>query len=176
MQQTITTKQYNRWLKLASVVAEGNNYYAEEILQELMVKIVLKLQSQPSFEITENYIFSSLKNRYINMMRKEINTSKMKCFYKDSTSNIIKINGEMINNQEEYTYDIENDLTTDKKKQVMENIALKLNYFDKQLYILHFIKGVSQRQISRESELTLAIIHERIKKIKNKIKEEYGTE
>jgi len=55
-----------------------------------------------------------------------------------------------------------------------ESIVLTLRSHEQKLYTLHFIHGISQRQISRETGIGLSAINKRIVKIKNKIKEHYN--
>jgi DNA-directed RNA polymerase specialized sigma24 family protein len=53
------------------------------------------------------------------------------------------------------------------------NIYDSLNTFDKQLYFVHYVKGISQRQISRETGIKLGVIQYRFKMIKEKIINDY---
>jgi RNA polymerase sigma factor (sigma-70 family) len=67
------------------------------------------------------------------------------------------------------------DDTTQEKLDCITNTILNLNQFERKLYQLHFIYGLSQRKIAREISVSHLTINQRINKIKQKIKDNYGT-
>jgi len=69
---------------------------------------------------------------------------------------------------------IKNDNETQKKIDCITNTILNLNQFERKLYQLHFIYGLSQRKIAREIDVSHLTINQRINKIKQKIRDSYG--
>jgi DNA-directed RNA polymerase specialized sigma subunit len=61
------------------------------------------------------------------------------------------------------------EVETQNKLNTITNVYDQLNQFDKQLYYVHYVKGISQRQISRETGIKLGVIQYRFKMIKEKI-------
>jgi DNA-directed RNA polymerase specialized sigma24 family protein len=63
----------------------------------------------------------------------------------------------------------EEEIEIQTKLNTITNVYDQLNQFDKQLYYVHYVKGISQRQISRETGIKLGVIQYRFKMIKEKI-------
>jgi len=167
----LTARQYRHWRIKALVVAEGDEYFADETLHYFLNKLQKKVEAEPEFEVNDNYVFIGLRNTYLYLMGKENTKRKNSKSYFDfvtSDSDGLDVTSE----------EIEEELL---KKQVQDNkldaikIVFKtlLNPFEQKLYKIHFEEGLSQRQMARQSGLSLAIIHYRIKIIKNKIKDYY---
>lgn len=159
----LTNKDYDRYRKLALVIAENDEYYADEILHTTIEKII-KAKKMP--EITDDYIFRSLKNNYIQMMINE--------------NNRIRKEGELsLYNDLTVTSDSQleelkiKDIEITEKLNLVSNMSEELNCFDQKLFYLHLVKGISQRQIARESGIGIITIHKRLKGIKDNIKNTY---
>jgi len=146
------TRQYNKWLKLALVIAKGNKFIAEEVLHIVLLELLLKFDIN---NVTDNYVFMAIKNRYLSYLKAE---SK----HQDFNLSLDK--------EDEYNYvegDYDNQLNLTKK------VLHDLSPADKQIFTLHFTRGFSQRKISRELGLRLYHVISRVKRIKQLIKEDY---
>jgi DNA-directed RNA polymerase specialized sigma24 family protein len=65
----ITDQQYNKWLKLSIVICT-NKQTAKDVLHELLITIIENDIEKE--KLNDNYIFISLRNRYL----KHINSEK----------------------------------------------------------------------------------------------------
>jgi RNA polymerase sigma factor (sigma-70 family) len=160
----ITNKQINRYKVQAMVIANENHYYADEILSKVMQKIMKKMEATPEFVLTDNFVFISLRNAYIDMLRAEKVQNNKKTF---------------LIHKDEYETDIEELKEVHRVKDNKLNAITKtydevLNSFEQKLYYLHFVRALSQRQISRDTGIGLMTINNRINKIKTKIREYYA--
>lgn len=163
----IDERTYNRWLKLSKVVC-SDNQMAEDLLHDLLVNLIEKWRCQeiaeetlPDFnkkfpDITDNYIFIALRNRFLGHLHK---SNKSRDEWVDT--------GEV----EETQNHLEVEWETQSKLHSIENVVLSLRSYEQKLYTLHFIHGISQRQIARETGIGLSAINKKILKIKQKIKE-----
>lgn len=155
----ITDKDYKRWLNM-SVIICGNKEVAEDILQELLLNLLEKNNSH--INVLDNYIFISLKNRYINFNKKDKKTIKE----------------ELIEVQDDFTNDdldclIQKNIEDQEKIDCITKTILKLPSYDRKLYQLHFIWGLSQREIAKKIGISHMTINMRVNKIKEKIRNNY---
>jgi RNA polymerase sigma factor (sigma-70 family) len=151
----IDQKKYNRWLNYANVIC-GNKDKARDVLQEFCLKILEK--ETPEDKLNDNYVFISLRNTWLSMTK--IN-NKFSFETPPETLQDEDIDHEFI-----YS-------TIKEKHQVIEEVLNSLQPYERQLYVLHFIYGISQREIGRETGIGIGPIFKRIKKIKTKINENY---
>ena len=158
----ITEKDYERYKVFSRIICGGNNYYSDEVLGRLMIKFIKNEIEIPN----DNYVYASIRNMYRDILDNEK-------YHKNKTSSSTTTYIENIEDLSE-SYDYKEDIEIEYKKRSIENICMNLDIFHKQLYVEHFIKGLSQREISRRTNINLSVIHNRIKIIKNKIKEEYN--
>ena len=160
----ITTNDIKRWTKLSRVITSGDDYVSQEILSTFLETISKKINTDPTFTFTDNYVFISLKNININYHNK----NKKNIHWEDYNQ------VEIIN--EDYNYSDDHKLTNDNydKLNIIKDVVDTLGYFDNKLYDLHYVKGIPQRQIARDTDIQLSVIHYRLSKIKTKIKETYN--
>jgi RNA polymerase sigma factor (sigma-70 family) len=160
----ITDKDIKRWHKLSNVITSGDDYISGEILSTFLETITKKMKSDPTFIFTDNYVFISLKNININYHTKNKRNQNWED-YNEYDSEI-----------EEYDYNNDKKVTkeTYDKLNSIDKVVSKLGYFDSKLYELHYVNGVPQREIARKTDIQLSVIHYRLSKIKNKIREVYG--
>lgn len=157
-------KNYNKWLKFSKIIT--NNKSADDLLQDFVLIILEK--KIPNEKLTDNYVFVSLKNMFLTRIKKK------------------KIEIEELDQEKENSVLIENYLSVELKEElisddsIMQNkidviteTVLSLNQFERKLYQLHFIYGLSQRKIAREIGVSHLTINQRINKIKQKIKDNY---
>lgn len=157
---SIDDKCYKRWLNMSRVIT--NNKDADELLQELILKIIEnKIDGD---KLNDNYIFISLKRSFINN-RKKISNKQKKEVENLEMEDIIDIEDiEMI---------IENNLKDQDKLDIISKTILKLPSYDMKLYQLHFIWGLSQREIAKRIGVSHMTINMRVNKIKSMIQENY---
>jgi DNA-directed RNA polymerase specialized sigma subunit len=167
----LSPKQYRHWRIKALVVAEGDDYFADETLHYFLNKLQKKVEGEPNFDVNDNYVFIGLRNTYLYLMGKESTKRKNSKAYFDfvtSDSDGLDVTSEEI--EEEL---LKKQIQDDKLYAIKRVFDTILNSFEQKLYKIHFEEGLSQREMARQSGLSLAIIHYRIKIIKNKIKDYY---
>jgi RNA polymerase sigma factor (sigma-70 family) len=165
----ITNEKFKHYRHLARVIA--NSYEeAEELLQDTMVRLC-ELNLPPE-KNNDNYIFITMKRLYINKKNKEKVRSKIR-------SHSLEFNDDLYDSQTEEsnlgTLQQEDDIKQD-KLDLIGKVYDSLPTHDKQLFYLHFIEGISQRRISRETGLGVMPIFYRVQKIKSKIREQYNNQ
>jgi RNA polymerase sigma factor (sigma-70 family) len=160
----ITDKQYKHWFNLSKIICNNNEEIAGDILQDLLIVLIEK--GLPTEKVNDNYIFMSLKNRFLLQIKKENKLDRNdqpETPYNEEERDEIQLDR------------LDNELHQEGKLKAIEDVVLKLPSYEQILYTLHFIHGVSQRQIAKRTGLHLNIIHYRVKTIKNKIVEHYNT-
>ena len=139
-----------------------NNKDADELLQELILKIIENKIDEN--KLNDNYIFISLKRSFINN-RKKISNKQKKEVDNLEMEDIIDIEDiEMI---------IDNNIKDQDKLDIISKTILKLPSYDMKLYQLHFIWGLSQREIAKRIGVSHMTINMRVNKIKSMIQENY---
>lgn len=166
----ITEKDLKKWKKLAYVVTgEQENscsYYADEILSY----VCSKLEGKEIISL-DNYVFISLKNRYFTLIEQEKSKQlKIKTYSKE----YIKVTEEFDDFDEETYQDID-DVVQCKLESIYECYDKNFNTFEKQLYFIYFVKGLSERNIVEKTGISRYTIRKKIKEIKNKIIKYYDS-
>jgi RNA polymerase sigma factor (sigma-70 family) len=160
-------KNYKKWLNYAKIIT--SNKEAEDLLHDMIIVFIQK--ELPDEKMSDNYVFISLRNSFLTRTTSKknnmIDTNLDISF--ELESNINRITGEL--DIEEM---IQEDITKQSKIDCITNTILNLNQFERKLYQLHFIHGLSQRKIAREIGVSHLTINQRINKIKQKIKDNYG--
>lgn len=159
----ITQRDYVRYKRLSMVITSNKTEEAEDLLQDVLLKIIEK--QIPEEKLTDEYIFISLKHTWLNKQRKENN----KPF----------IDVEEVYEQEDTTPEdlsvlIKKEEVIQDKLDAISSIYKSLPIFDKQLFFIHFMEGISQRRISRETDIGMTTINNKINNIKDRIKRNYG--
>ena len=165
---TITDKDYKRWTNMSIIVC-GDKQVAEDILQELILYILEKNMSS-QIKVVDSYIFISLKNRYMNYLRSQKNKKKDYTYIdlEDGTEQL-----EDLTSPEDLELLIEKNIEDQERIDVITNTILALPNYDMKLYQLHFIWGLSQREIAKKIGISHMTINMRVNKIKEKIKDNY---
>lgn len=138
----------------------NNKEIAEDILQELLLHLLEK--NNDHINVIDSYIFISLRNRYLNYLSKNKNKYEEISDIEDPFT------------LEETDVLIEKELEDSKKIQSITETILALPSYDMKLYQLHFIWGLSQREIAKRIGISHMTINMRVNKIKDKIRENYG--
>jgi len=166
----INNKNIKRWSVLSLVITEHSDYYADECLSKVLEQLRKKLEKNPEFKITDNYVFISLKNTYLNMLERENVQSRKKMSLNESTY-FDEVN--FIETDLEKLQEVDDEMQS-KLEAISGAYSEVLNTFEQQLFYIHFKKGISQRQISRDTNINVMVINNKISKIKTKIKEYYA--
>ena len=173
---TITDRDYKRWVNMSRIVC-GDKQIAEDLLQELLLNILEKDMSS-QIKVVDSYIFISLKNRYMNYLRankKKIQDDNyfnydMNC----EETELDKIERlEDLSSPDDLELLIEKNIQDQEKIDVITTTILALPSYEMKLYQLHFIWGLSQREIAKKIGISHMTINMRVNKIKDKIKENY---
>jgi RNA polymerase sigma factor (sigma-70 family) len=157
----ITQRQYKKWVQLAKVVTSGDDYLAEELLSNLLESILVKT---PEKELTDDFIFISLKNRFLNHIRDEKVRKKRTDKYLIEQDNL---------DETDYLDIKEKELIMQTKLNNIVEIFQTLNQIEKKLYYLHYILGYTQTYIAKEIGVQYKTVNDRIGRIKIKIKKHY---
>jgi len=163
----VDEKSYKRWSNMSKIIC-SNREIAEEVLQELLLNMIEK--NITDYRVNDSYIFMSLKNRFLNYIKKEKNR---KIDYVDNDDTNLTELLEDTTQPEDLQELIKKNLEDQEKINVITETILQLESYDKKLYQLHFIWNLSQREIAKKIGISHMTINMRINKIKEKIKENY---
>jgi RNA polymerase sigma factor (sigma-70 family) len=163
----VTEKDYKKWSNMSKIIC-SNREIAEEVLQELLLNMIEKNITDD--RVNDSYIFMSLKNRFLNYIKKEKNR---KIDYVDNENTNLTELLEDTTQPEDIQELIKKNLEDQDKLNVITETILQLESYDKKLYQLHFIWNLSQREIAKKIGISHMTINMRINKIKDKIKLRY---
>lgn len=148
---------YKKWYNFSKIIT--NNKESQDLLHDL----IIRFKDVPDIKATDNYVFISLRNLFLERIR----VNKI-----DSDVDVSNFEDNSLEDLE-LTQMIIEDIIKQKKLDCISETVSKLNHFEKKLYQLHFIFGISQRKIAREIGVNHLTINLRINKIKEKIKNNY---
>lgn len=156
----VTKKDLKRWRTMSEVITENDTQTSDEILS----RVIEKLDFNAPIKNLDGFVFISLRNCFYNMKESErVERKRFKRFetkYKENNSEL------------EDEYDVKSDLVRQEKLELISKCYDKVfDTFEKQLYYIYFIKGLSERDIASQSGITRYTIRLKIAEIKNKIKE-----
>jgi RNA polymerase sigma factor (sigma-70 family) len=157
----ITDAMYKKWLNMSKIIC-GKSADPQDILQETLLKIT-RLNTNPS-KITDAYVFSSIRNMFYDFIKSK----------SDNGNDVIDSNYILDVVEDEPTDFLELDNEIQSKLDAITDTVMDLDIFDMKLYQLHFIWGLSQREIARRAGLKKDVINRRVAKIKLKITDYYG--
>lgn len=136
-------KRDKEWRKMALHICK-NKDLADDIVQDMYLKF-----ANYNKTLNDYYIFFAIKSIFLDYLRKE----KVK----------VELNDNLCNFDE---YDYEND----KIKELALSKVKELPYFEKEL--LTVTQEISQRQLSRETDISFVVINQTIKKTKKQLWED----
>lgn len=152
-----------------SKVICNNREIAEEILQELLLNMIENNRTNPD-KLNDSYIFMSLKNRFLNYIRD--NANRKMDYVNSEDINLTELL-EDTTQPEDLEILLQKSLEDQEKINIITEAILELESYDKKLYQLHFIWGLSQREIAKKIGISHMTINMRVNKIKDKIKSRY---
>jgi len=156
----VTDNDYKRWLNMSKIIC-GKYADANDILQDTLLKITrLEIDDE---KLTDNYIFVSIRNCFFEFTNKQKRNS-------NDYIDMDHVADELITEDVDL---FEKDKTIQEKLDVITDTLMGLDIHEKKLYQLHFIWGLSQREIARQAGLGRRVIQLRVNKIKDKIRENY---
>lgn len=170
----VTEKDYKKWFNMSKIIC-SNKDVAEEVLQELLLHMIEKNITDD--RVNDSYIFMSLKNRFLNYIKKEKNRKldyidRYSYWCSDDETNLTELL-EDTTQPEDIQDLIKKNLEDQEKLNIITETILSLASYDRKLYQLHFIWGLSQREIAKKIGISHMTINMRINKIKQKIKQKY---
>ena len=158
-------KNYKKWHNYAKIIT--NNKEAEDLLHNMIIVFIQK--ELPDEKMSDNYVFISLRNSFLTRT-----TSKKGKMIDTNLDVSVELESVVNTNELDIEQMIQDDIIKQSKLDCISNTVIKLNQFERKLYQLHFIYGLSQRKIAREIGVSHLTINQRINKIKQKIKQNYG--
>lgn len=153
----MSNNDYKRYKNMAVVICNGDNNMADDLLQDTLLYFMEK--NIESEKLTDNYIFMSLKNRYLN------NVTRGKKFDDNVNLNELEVFDENLEDKK-----ILEDDNYSKLMLVKNNIS-KLNEFEKLLFSLVIIKNIKQSDISKKTGLSRSLLSYRYVRLKNKLRD-----
>jgi len=161
----LLSKQHNDWIRIAYNLTE-NMDEAKDLVQEAYLAV---LEGGKSIEeitykdqINRYYMWKLIRSLFIDNFRKR-NSKK---FVK--TCELI---GDDINT--DYTdYDNEEDLAFETVSKRVKDITSKWRAYDRKLFDLYFMKGLSLRKIANGTGIGLNSIHNSVKSYREALREE----
>jgi DNA-directed RNA polymerase specialized sigma24 family protein len=154
-------KKHKTWIQIVKSFG-CNNSIAEDIVQEMYIKIILKIKKGLDIKYKENeinyfYIFRTLNSLYIDLKRKNKNIYKI---------NIENINETSFKNKIVNVYQ---ELDYGKKYKLIEKELDKMYWYDKKVFEL-INGGESIASLSRKSHIPYYSLYNTYTKVKNKLK------
>lgn len=165
---SITQKELNKLIVYAKCIVNDEDY-AKDLVQDFILKMLEK--GKGDIEINSGYTFKGLRLLFLEEMY--IENAQFRKRFAEEYQHFKKLEEEATEIRDELDIQQEEKETQEKLNSIT-NIYDHLNQFDKQLYYVHYVKGISQRQISRETGIKLGVIQYRFKMIKEKIITNYN--
>ena len=134
---------------------------AQDLVQDMYLRLhrLIKDPSKIMYgdDVNRYYVWTTLRNMYFSKIKKD----RANVFYELLDSDEV----------ESIEYDtLEDKAFTDITKKI-DNITSKWSIYDRRLFELYFIKGLSLRAISKGSKIGLTSIHTSVLKYKKTLKE-----
>tara|TARA_R110000868_G_scaffold120421_2_gene319533 strand:- start:2393 stop:2908 length:516 start_codon:yes stop_codon:yes gene_type:complete len=160
-------KKHKYWISV--VKSFGENYYAEDVVQEAYIKVNGK-------EINDSYFYLTLRSITMDLHRKKVDTVEISflngLFDVDDTEEI-KFFDDPINHKKYFYHFFKKDNDDDdidKKVEMYKEILSTFEWYDRDLFMLYANSGMSMRKIARETNISFTSIYNTIKKCKEKLK------
>lgn len=151
-----------RWQRIAKAI---NYKQGPDLLQDFLLKVITN--GIDLNKITDAYVYTSLSNSLKNTKR---NKNKMKL--NDNSINIDDMFKELELIESDIDYE-SRDKEIQTKLNIISDSYYLLDDIEKKLFFIHFVVGMKQSDIAKETNLSTTTIYLRIKTIKEKIKQQY---
>jgi|TARA_R100001163_G_C4935038_1_gene109291 DNA-directed RNA polymerase specialized sigma24 family protein len=162
-----------------------SNDDANEIVQEMYIRIYdytkdIKKIMYNKTEVNTFYIYITLRNLYYSNFAKygkSIKTRKIFLFTEMDDNSIKKVYNNYFEDYESYMQTVSKKKSLDKLHEKIEQTIDSWYWYDKKLTKLYFDSGMSMRDLSKETKISLSSIFNTLTNAKEKIrqntKEEY---
>jgi len=151
-------KKHKTWVKIVKSFG-CNNYMAEDLVQEMYIKIILKIKNGLDIRYNENeinyfYIFRTLNSLYIDLTRKNYNVCKI---------NIDQVNESLLNSSK-------NNINIDyaEKYDIIKKELDKMYWYDKKVFEI-INGGESIAALSRKTHIAYYSLYNTYTKVKKKL-------
>lgn len=137
-------KHHNEWVKIAEIY--NANHYAEDIVQEMYIKIVPHIDKCFNGEkLNKSYIYLTIKNLCLDLHRKKVHK--------------VQIVDDIL----EDTFEIE------EPKDVVNEVLKNVHWYDKELFELYLLTG-SCRKLEKLTDINYMSIYRSVCRVKRKLK------
>lgn len=153
--------KHKTWIKIVKSFG-CNSSIAEDIVQEMYIKIILKIKEGLDIKYNENeinyfYIFRTLNSLYIDLMRKNRNIYKM---------DIEHISEKLLASK---VFILEQELDYEEKYNLVKKELDKLYWYDKKVFEI-INGGESIASLSRKTHIAYYSLYNTYTKVKIKLK------
>ena len=157
----LTNDDYTVWVKMAKSVIKKSNYYSNNIdydAGDLVSSVYLRFikYNTPKENLTPAYIYTSMKNLWINIIAKKTKNSKNHYEIKDDICGSENLIYESHDDDDKKYFDVRK----------LKLITSVINQMERDMYeicLLHFIYGKSQRKIAERIEKSNSFVQKRAK-------------
>lgn len=154
-------KKHKTWIKIVKSFG-CKDYLAEDLVQEMYIKIILKIRDGLDIKYNEDeinyfYIFRTLNTLFLDLKRKN--------------KNIYKINIEQISEQllAHKVFSLNQQLDYEEKYKLIEDELDKMYWYDKKVFEI-INGGESIAALSRKSHIAYYSLYNTYTKVKKKLK------
>jgi len=155
----LLAKKHDEWIRIAKSLGAGE--FSEDIVQEMYIRMSKYVKNTERImygnDVNQGYVYMIIKNLTYDLNKAQVKSSEM----------IVKgITLEALNVQED-----EFDDTIDQLNDLVKSDTCNWNPYDKIVFNYVYKEGISMRELSRESGISLRSICNTIKNAKERIKE-----
>jgi len=180
----ILSNKHQDWFNMAKSFGLSNDD-ANEIVQEMYMRIYdytkdIKKIMYNETEVNTFYIYITLRNLYYSNFAKygkSIKTKKIFLFTEMDDNSIKRVYNNYYEDYESYMQTVSKKKSLDKLHEKIEQTIDSWYWYDKKLTKLYFDSGMSMRDLSKETKISLSSIFNTLTNAKEKIrqntKEEY---
>ena len=180
----ILYNKHQDWFNMAKSFGLSNDD-ANEIVQEMYMRIYdytkdIKKIMYNETEVNTFYIYITLRNLYYSNFAKygkSIKTKKIFLFTEMDDNSIKRVYNNYYEDYESYMQTVSKKKSLDKLHEKIEQTIDSWYWYDKKLTKLYFDSGMSMRDLSKETKISLSSIFNTLTNAKEKIrqntKEEY---
>lgn len=161
-------KHHNLWLQMLSNLG-CEPHSAKDIVQEMYLRLHRLVKDEEAIkygdDINRYFVYKVLKNMYITKIKQEQKYGFYELFENDDVEDSV-FDMEEINTFKEISDSF--DIITSKLSEIVDS----WNIYDKRLFELYFVQGLSLRKISKGSGIGLNSIHNSIQNYRKILKNE----
>ena len=153
-------KKHKTWVKIVKSFG-CDNYMAEDLVQEMYIKIILKIRNGLDIKYNEDeinyfYIFRTLNSLYIDLKRKNRNIYKI---------NIEQISEHLLAHK---VFSLNQQLDYEEKYKLIEDELDKMYWYDKKVFEI-INGGESIAALSRKTHIAYYSLYNTYTKVKKKL-------